>query len=95
MKKAGVQVEFADPKDDFHNQGICGAPEQVHGLVLSLTKSDKPALGWPTINKYGLSAQPFHPKIGGARLYANTLERKMKDMGIWQPVLPPGRSRPD
>ncbi|MYV95932.1 SGNH/GDSL hydrolase family protein [Streptomyces sp. SID1034] len=82
MKKAGAQVEFADPKDDFRNQGICGDPEQVHGLVVSLTKSDEPKKDWPIINKYGVSAQSFHPKIGGARLYANTLERKMKAMGL-------------
>ncbi|MFE9534978.1 hypothetical protein [Streptomyces sp. NPDC006691] len=32
--------------------------------------------------KLGLSAQSFHPKMGGARLYANTLERKSKAMGV-------------
>ncbi|MER5561175.1 hypothetical protein ABT071_21480 [Streptomyces sp. NPDC002506] len=82
MNKAGALVEFADPKDDFRNQGICGDPEQVNGLVVSLTKSDTPKKDWPIINKYGLSAQSFHPKIGGARLYANTLERKMKAMSL-------------
>lgn len=31
-------------------------------------------------NQYGLSAQSFHPKIGGARLYANALEHTMAGM---------------
>ncbi|GGS74232.1 hypothetical protein GCM10010285_61260 [Streptomyces pseudogriseolus] len=31
---------------------------------------------------YGLSAQSFHPKISGERLYANSLERPMSDMGL-------------
>ncbi|CAM5259230.1 hypothetical protein SXANM310S_02575 [Streptomyces xanthochromogenes] len=56
MKKAGAQVEFADPKDDFRNQGICSDPEQVYGLVVSLTKSDEPKRDWPIINQYGVSA---------------------------------------
>ncbi|WP_310727865.1 hypothetical protein, partial [Streptomyces sp. N2A] len=32
-------------------------------------------LSGPLLGEYGLSAQSFHPKIGGARLYANVLER--------------------
>ncbi|MER7742577.1 hypothetical protein ABTX34_30445 [Streptomyces sp. NPDC096538] len=48
----------------------------------TLTKSDEPKKDWPIIRNYGLSAQSFHPKIGGARLYANSLERTLRDMGL-------------
>ncbi|MFI6469842.1 hypothetical protein ACIBL5_06190 [Streptomyces sp. NPDC050516] len=81
-RKAGAQVWFSNPKTDFDGQGICGNPEQIHGLVKTLTKSDKPPLDWPFDGRYGLSAQSFHPKIGGARLYANSLERTMAGMGL-------------
>lgn len=59
-----------------------GIPEQIHGIVKTLTKSDEPKKDWPIIRNYGLSAQSFHPKIGGARLYANSLERTLRDMGL-------------
>ncbi|GGU68398.1 hypothetical protein GCM10010211_37160 [Streptomyces albospinus] len=81
-KKQGVPVWFSYPREDFVNQAVCGDPEQVHGLVKTLTASDDPVKDWPIINKYGLSAQSFHPKIGGARLYANSLERTMAGMGL-------------
>ncbi|MFI0217235.1 hypothetical protein [Streptomyces lydicus] len=81
-KKQGVPVWFSYPREDFVNQVVCGDPEQVHGLVKDLTASDDPFKDWPIINKYGLSAQSFHPKIGGARLYANSLERTMAGMGL-------------
>ncbi|MFD9487597.1 hypothetical protein ACFWBX_27245 [Streptomyces sp. NPDC059991] len=81
-KRQGAQVWFSNPKDDFAGQAVCGKPEQVHGLVKTLTDSDSPIMDWPIINKYGLSAQSFHPKIGGARLYANSFERTMVGMGL-------------
>ncbi|MFE4874867.1 hypothetical protein [Streptomyces sp. NPDC056682] len=80
--KAGAQVSFSNPTTDFDNQGICGDPEQIHGIVLAVTKSDKPIKDWPFLRNYGLSAQSFHPKIGGARLYANSLQRTMNGMGL-------------
>ncbi|WP_177240107.1 hypothetical protein [Streptomyces monashensis] len=48
----------------------------------TLTKSDEPIKDWPLINQYGLSAQSFHPKIGGTRLYAHALERMMAAMSL-------------
>ncbi|MEU8976629.1 hypothetical protein AB0D11_47140 [Streptomyces monashensis] len=48
----------------------------------TLTKSDNPVKDWPLINQYGLPAQSFHPKIGGARRYANALERTMAGMSL-------------
>ncbi|MGW1375517.1 SGNH/GDSL hydrolase family protein [Streptomyces sp. NPDC002446] len=80
--KQGIPVWFSNPKNDFVNQAVCGDPEQVHGIVKTLTASDDPIRDWPLINKYGLSAQSFHPKVGGACLYANSLERTMAGMGL-------------
>ncbi|KUM96606.1 hypothetical protein AQI88_11380 [Streptomyces cellostaticus] len=81
-KASGINVWFSNPKADFAGKGVCGDPEQVHGIVKTLVKSDDPVKDWPLINQYGLSAQSFHPKIGGARLYANALERTMAGMGL-------------
>ncbi len=61
---------------------VCGDPEQIHGIVKALTKSDDPVRDWPIIRNYGVSAQSFHPKIGGACLYANSLERTLRNMGL-------------
>lgn len=42
----------------------------------------RPALDYPIISNYALSAQSFHPKIGGARFYADSLERTFTGMGL-------------
>ncbi|MFI1762516.1 SGNH/GDSL hydrolase family protein [Streptomyces sp. NPDC020800] len=81
-KQQGVDVAFSNPATDFAGKGVCGDPEQVHGIVKTLVKSDNPSNDWHWLRDYGLSAQSFHPKIGGARLYANSLERTMKGMGL-------------
>ncbi|MEV7244254.1 hypothetical protein AB0N92_23810 [Streptomyces sp. NPDC093248] len=81
-KTKGIEVRFSNPANDFAGTGVCGDPEQVHGIVKTLVKSDNPSNDWPWLRDYGLSAQSFHPKIGGARLYANSLERTMKGMGL-------------
>ncbi|CAL9321459.1 hypothetical protein [Streptomyces sp. SudanB66_2053] len=81
-KVQGVSAGFSNPTSDFAGKGVCGDPEQIHGIVKTLTKSDDPVRDWPLIRNYGVSAQSFHPKIGGARLYANSLERTMSDMGL-------------
>ncbi|MES9523050.1 SGNH/GDSL hydrolase family protein [Streptomyces capoamus] len=81
-KAQGVDVRFTDPAKDFAGKGVCGDPEQVHGIVKTLVKSDNPSNDWHWLRNYGLSAQSFHPKIGGARLYADALERTMKGMGL-------------
>ncbi|MFF4224250.1 hypothetical protein ACFYZH_15490 [Streptomyces abikoensis] len=66
----GAQVWFSNPEKVFEGKAVCGDPEQIHGIVMDHTKSDKPVVP---------SAQSFHPKIGGARLYANALEDTMKN----------------
>ncbi|MFD9819834.1 NocE [Streptomyces violascens] len=81
-KKQGVQAWFSNPTSDFENKAVCGNPESVHGIVKTLVASDDPVKDWPIVSKFGLSAQSFHPKIGGARLYANSLERTMTSMGL-------------
>ncbi|MFJ6833468.1 SGNH/GDSL hydrolase family protein [Streptomyces sp. NPDC091209] len=82
VNKQGVLAWFSNPANDFAGKAVCGNPEQVHGIVKTLTTSDNPVKDWTLLDKYGLSAQSFHPKIGGARLYANSLERTMAGMGL-------------
>jgi hypothetical protein len=81
-KKQGVRAWFSNPASDFAGKAVCGDPENIHAIVTKLTESDNPVKDWPIIRDYGLSAQSFHPKIGGARLYANSLERTMTSMGL-------------
>ncbi|UQA96708.1 golvesin C-terminal-like domain-containing protein [Streptomyces halobius] len=81
-RPSGIDVRFTNPMSEFAGKGICGDPESIHGLVVKLTDSDNPAIDWPILNIYGLSAQSFHPKISGARLYANALEGTMDGWGL-------------
>ncbi|MGP3951549.1 golvesin C-terminal-like domain-containing protein [Streptomyces sp. 7N604] len=76
-KSSGIDARFSNPIQNFTGKGICGDPETVHGLVKTLVDSDHPASDWPMLREYGLSAQSFHPKIAGARLYADALEGTM------------------
>ncbi|ANW17112.1 hypothetical protein BB341_02205 [Streptomyces clavuligerus] len=59
------------------------------GQIAGPDAKAEPATDYPIVEKSGLSAQSFHPKTGGARLYADSLERTMTGMGP-RPV-----SRPD
>lgn len=68
-REAGVRVWFSDPRTVFAGKGICGDPETIHGIVADRTPGDPPG---PT------SAQSFHPKISGARLYADALESTLR-----------------
>ncbi len=70
-RAAGAKAWFSDPADDFKGKAICGDPETIHGIVADKTPGD--ADDEPT------SAQSFHPKIAGARLYANSLEQTLRD----------------
>ncbi|MFB7075188.1 hypothetical protein [Streptomyces sp. NPDC056290] len=79
---AGIGARFTDPRDHFLNKGVCGDPETIHGIVKTLTESDEPKTAWPIAKNYGLSAQSFHPKISGARLYANALEDTLSGWGL-------------
>ncbi|WP_240661320.1 MULTISPECIES: GDSL-type esterase/lipase family protein [unclassified Streptomyces] len=81
-QNAGIDARFTDPRGVFDGKGVCGDPETIHGIVKTLTDSDKPAVDWPILNNYGLSAQSFHPKISGARLYADALESTLAGWGL-------------
>ncbi|MER6478258.1 GDSL-type esterase/lipase family protein [Streptomyces filamentosus] len=73
-RSKGINARFSDPTWAFENKGVCGNPESIHGMVKTLTDSDNTLTDWPLLKAYGLSAQSFHPKISGARLYANAME---------------------
>ncbi|MEU4931069.1 SGNH/GDSL hydrolase family protein [Streptomyces yokosukanensis] len=79
VRKHGVDVGYANPQAFFHGKAVCGDPESIHGIVTDLTDSDEPKIDWPFF-QFGISAQSFHPKIAGARLYADTLEAAL---GAW------------
>ncbi|MFE0258219.1 SGNH/GDSL hydrolase family protein [Streptomyces sp. NPDC059010] len=81
-KAKGAKAWFSNPKQNFAGKAVCGDPESVHGIVKTLVDSDEPATDYPIISNYGLSAQSFHPKIGGARLYADSVERTFTGMGL-------------
>ncbi|MGW8886437.1 SGNH/GDSL hydrolase family protein [Streptomyces sp. NPDC055749] len=68
---AAAGATFVDPEPDFKGKAICGDPESINGIVLSgysEADNDSPQP----------SMKSFHPKISGARLYANALERALK-----------------
>ncbi|OLZ70810.1 hypothetical protein AV521_12390 [Streptomyces sp. IMTB 2501] len=70
--QSGAKVVFADPRDDFEGKTVCGDPEDVNGIVKTgLSHADNSG-----ILEVGMAS--FHPKIAGARLYANVLESALK-----------------
>ncbi|QPK46206.1 SGNH/GDSL hydrolase family protein [Streptomyces gardneri] len=73
-RSKGIDARFSDPTWAFEGKGVCGNPESIHGMVKTLTDSDNTIKDWPLLKAYGLSAQSFHPKISGARLYADAME---------------------
>ncbi|MCX4981477.1 GDSL-type esterase/lipase family protein [Streptomyces sp. NBC_00572] len=73
-RSKGIDIRFSDPTWAFENKGVCGDPEKIHGMVKTLVESDNTLKDWPLLKSYGLSAQSFHPKIAGARAYADAME---------------------
>lgn len=71
---------FSNPKEAFKGQAVCGSPETVHGVVTDLVESDTGMLLDTNVIKVGTSAQSFHPKIAGARHYADALEQTLRTM---------------
>ncbi|MFD8736693.1 SGNH/GDSL hydrolase family protein [Streptomyces sp. NPDC059618] len=67
----GANVVFADPRTEFDGKTVCGDPEDVNGVVLN-GRSQADNTGDLSI---GMAS--FHPKIPGARLYANVFERAL------------------
>ncbi|WP_247693665.1 hypothetical protein [Streptomyces sp. RM99] len=72
MKAAATSVgaTFVDHASDFQGKAICGDPESIHGIVSTgRSEADNEAPN--------SSMKSLHPKISGARLYANALERTL------------------
>jgi hypothetical protein len=70
--QSGASVVFADPRSEFDGRTVCGDPEDVNGIVKTgLSHADNSG-----ILEVGMAS--FHPKIDGARLYANVLERVLR-----------------
>ncbi|MFD8936862.1 GDSL-type esterase/lipase family protein [Streptomyces sp. NPDC059578] len=68
---ATTGATFVDPEQEFAGKAICGSPESIHGIVISgYAEADNDA---PQP-----SMKSFHPKISGARLYADALERGLR-----------------
>ncbi|MCG0284077.1 GDSL-type esterase/lipase family protein [Streptomyces sp. PSAA01] len=67
-----AKAVFSDPRGVFTGKAICGDPESVHGIVISGQAKADNDLPEP-------SMQSFHPKPAGARLYADSLEKTLKD----------------
>ncbi|WP_229924859.1 SGNH/GDSL hydrolase family protein [Streptomyces sulfonofaciens] len=69
---------FSDPRDEFAGKAICGDPEDVNGIVLSgHSQADNRDWDWLPGN-VAPSMKSFHPKIPGARLYADSLEHTLQ-----------------
>ncbi|UXY32951.1 hypothetical protein [Streptomyces sp. HUAS TT20] len=67
----GTWAVFADPRANFDGKAACGSPETIHAVVengreKADTESPK------------ASMQTLHPKIAGARIYADTLEQTLR-----------------
>jgi hypothetical protein len=81
VQSSGVPVTYVDPRNAFSGKAACGQPvENVHGLVLSLTRSDDPIVQlWPGIGV--TSNQSLHPKVDGAALYGTLATATFAAMG--------------
>ncbi|MEU5345657.1 NocE [Streptomyces sp. NPDC020766] len=68
---------FSDPRDEFAGKAICGDPETIHGVVLSgHSKADNRDVDWLPGN-VAPSMKSFHPKVAGARVFADSLEHTL------------------
>lgn len=77
--KYDTKAVFSDPRDEFAGKAICGDPETVHGIVLSgHSKADNRDAEWLPGN-VAPSMKSFHPKVAGARLYADALEHTLSE----------------
>jgi hypothetical protein len=89
MTNEGIPVLYSDPRDEFELENACSSgeanDETIHRIILTRTEGEDPS----GIIPLG-SQQSFHPKISGARnyadAYANTL-RTVRD-GTGMPAPP-------
>ncbi|MFD5826979.1 hypothetical protein [Lentzea sp. NPDC060358] len=73
MAQTDGRVLFSDPRDEFEMENACAkdpAKQTIHHIVLDKTFGEDPDS--PT------SAQSFHPKVSGARNYADALENTLR-----------------
>lgn len=68
---------FIDPRDAFAGAGVCGSPEDIHGIVLAKTPGEPAKIGQPGWSP--VSYQSFHPKVGGYRRYADLLTAHLEE----------------
>jgi hypothetical protein len=76
VRAEGIAAWFANPIGRFAGKGICGDPETIHGLVLTLLPGENgPLPDWlpESWNKFGKSIETCHPKIEGATIYAEVM----------------------
>lgn len=77
-REHNANAVFSDPRDEFAGKAICGDPETVHGIVLSgHSEADNRDWEWLPGN-VAPSMKSFHPKIAGARLYADSLQNTLR-----------------
>ncbi|MER6999322.1 NocE [Streptomyces sp. NPDC000410] len=75
--QSNANAVFSDPRDEFAGKAICGDPETVHGIVLSgHSQADNRDWDWLPGN-VAPSMKSFHPKVTGARLYADSLQHSL------------------
>ncbi|WP_157522603.1 SGNH/GDSL hydrolase family protein [Herbidospora cretacea] len=69
------KVWFVDPRTSFEGNALCGSLPGINGPVLTYTQGENPPLRIPDNPWFtlGLSAQSFHPNLGGTSRYASTL----------------------
>ncbi|GGP31409.1 hypothetical protein GCM10010501_72330 [Streptomyces libani subsp. rufus] len=73
VSDAGTWAVFSDPRTNFDGKAACGNPETIHAIVETgreRADTEAPAASMKTL----------HPKIAGARIYADTLEQTLKKM---------------
>ncbi|SDX29894.1 GDSL-like Lipase/Acylhydrolase [Amycolatopsis xylanica] len=68
-RTAGVAATYADPRSAFAGKGACGDNEQIHALVLTLTRGDDTSFRMGDTGF--ISGQSLHPKVQGAQTYSN------------------------
>ncbi|SIQ55735.1 SGNH/GDSL hydrolase family protein [Micromonospora avicenniae] len=79
----GIPTYFGDPTVAFAGHGVCGDPEALNKIVLTLTPGENGPLpdylpeSW---NRWGLSQQSFHPNKDGTSRYASVMNHVAVDM---------------
>ncbi|MFC0029775.1 hypothetical protein ACFFMM_09600 [Micromonospora chaiyaphumensis] len=79
----GIPTYFGDPSTAFAGHGVCGEPEALNKIVVTLTAGENGPMpdslpeSW---NRWGLSQQSFHPNLDGSNRYASVMNHVAVDM---------------